>query len=82
MSDFVDHPFGDLTVRIDRGLCIGSGNCMKVAPEVFEFDDENIVAFKAEAGQVVRDRLVDACEVCPVVALIVLDAGGNQIFPS
>ena len=81
MSDFADRKFEDITVRIDRGLCIGSGNCIKVEPQAFEFDDEGIVAFRAEPGQIDRGRLIEACEVCPVDALFVLDADGKQIVP-
>ena len=81
MADFVDQKFVDLTVRIDRNLCIGSGNCMKVAPETFDFDDKNIIAFKAGAAEIDRDRLIEACDVCPVDALIVLDPNGKQIAP-
>ncbi len=81
MPDFVDHRFGDITVRIDRGLCIGSGNCMKVAPEVFEFDDGSVVALKENAPDIDRDRLVESCRVCPVDALTVLAKDGAQIVP-
>ena len=81
MSDFVDRKFEEVTVRIDRDLCIGSGNCIKVAPQVFEFDDEGIVAFKSEQAPIDRERLIEAYDVCPVDALFVLDSGGQQIVP-
>jgi hypothetical protein len=32
---------------VDRLLCVGFGDCMDVAPDVFEFDDEGICAFRA-----------------------------------
>lgn len=82
MSDHVQRAFGDLIVRIERGLCIGSGNCMKVAPDVFEFDDGSVVAFKENAPDIDRDRLIESCEVCPVDALIVLAKDGAQIVPA
>lgn len=28
-----------------------------------------------------RERLIDACDVCPVDALIVTDANGKQLVP-
>jgi ferredoxin len=68
-------------VRIDRTLCIGTANCMKVAPEIFEFDAENICAFKESPPEIEHERLVDACTVCPVDALIVIDAEGRQLVP-
>ncbi len=58
-------------VRILRDLCIGTGACVKEAPEVFELDDRQIVTFTATAGQapIEPERLVDACRSCPVFAL-------------
>jgi ferredoxin len=76
MEDFVERKIGDLTIRIDRT------NCMKGAPDVFEFDDEKICAFKASSGEIERERLIEACGVCPVDALTVIDADGKQLVPN
>jgi ferredoxin len=81
MTEFVERKIGDLTVRIERKTCIGSANCIKLAPELFELDSENIVAFKGGSAPVQRDRVLEACQVCPVDALIVLDAAGDQLIP-
>ena len=81
VGDLVERKIGDLTIRIDRGTCIGTGNCMKVAPEAFEFDAENIVAFQGNPAAIERERLIEACQVCPVDALTVIDADGNQLVP-
>lgn len=62
-------------------LCISTSNCMKVAPEVFEFDGENICALKENIPDIDRERLIDGCTVCPVDALIVIDEEGNQLVP-
>ena len=81
MKDLVERKIVDLTIRIDRTLCVATSNCMKVAPEVFEFDDENICAFKANVRDIEREQLLDACAVCPVDALIVTDANRKQLVP-
>jgi ferredoxin len=81
MEDVVERKIGDLTVRIDRLRCIASSNCMEVAPEAFEFDAENICAFKENPGPIERDRLIEACDICPVDALIVFDPNGKQLVP-
>jgi len=81
MPEHMDRRISGLSVRIDRERCIGSGNCVKVAPEVFELDDGNIVNFRADAGDIDRDRMTEACDVCPVDALIVHDEDGNQVVP-
>ncbi|MDW7709977.1 MAG: ferredoxin [Deferrisomatales bacterium] len=31
-----------MNVRIDYGLCMGDGNCHKVCPEVFDYDDDKL----------------------------------------
>jgi ferredoxin len=82
MDDFLERKIGDLTIRIDRTKCMSTSNCMKVAPDVFEFDDEKICAFKASSGEIERERLIEACGVCPVDALTVIDAEGRQLVPN
>lgn len=81
MGDFVERKIGDLTIRIDRKTCIATANCMKVAPDVFEFDGEDICAFMEIPADIERERLIEACHVCPVDALIVIDADGTQLVP-
>lgn len=71
---------GDLTVTIDRLLCVGFGDCIDEAPEAFEFDDEGI-AILTSPGDVERERLLKACEICPVDAITVTDDTGRQLVP-
>jgi ferredoxin len=80
MSD-TEKTIGDLTVIIDRDACISSGNCVKVAPALFELDDESIVVFARTAADASRDLVIEACEVCPVEALTVKDSSGKRIIP-
>lgn len=70
-----------LTVRIDRLLCVGFGDCIERAPEVFEFDGETIAVFTEESVEASRSRVLEACESCPVDALTVLDEDGEQVVP-
>ena len=81
MSDIDERLLGDVTVRIDRHLCVGFGDCIDVAPEVFELDGEGIAVVKPEAEAVARERLISACKACPVDALVVLDSSGLQLAP-
>jgi ferredoxin len=69
-----------LRVRIDRSLCVGFGDCIDEAPAAFRLDDEGVVVFVAP-HQVDRERLLRACDACPVDALTVLDEEGRQIVP-
>jgi ferredoxin len=77
----VERRIGDLTVCIDRDSCISSGNCIKVAPSLFEFDAESIASFARAADTVGQQQIIEACQVCPVEALIVTDTSGDRIVP-
>jgi ferredoxin len=81
MADVIERKIGDLTVGIDRELCIGSGNCVNVAPDLFELDSEGICAFAKNADGVSLQVVIEGCEVCPVEALIVTDSKGEKIVP-
>lgn len=81
MEDTVERTLSGLTVRIERTLCIGSGNCVNLAPEVFELDEDNLVAFREDAEDIEPDRLTEACDVCPVEALLVFSEEGEQVVP-
>jgi ferredoxin len=61
VSDVVERRLGGLTVRIDRLLCVGFGDCIDDAPEAFELDDDGVAAFRQSAEETGRERLVRAC---------------------
>jgi len=81
MEPIQEREIHGLTVRIDRLLCVGFGDCIEQAPEAFEFDDEGIVVFREGADAVQIDQLILACDICPVDALTVIDATGEQLAP-
>jgi ferredoxin len=70
-----------LRIAIDRELCVGFGDCVTEAPEGFKLDDDTIATFVAPEA-VERDRLLRACEACPVDAITVWDEVGRQIVPA
>ena len=49
--------------RVDRGLCIGCGNCTLICPEVFELDQEGKSRVINEAGKCDLDYAVSSCPV-------------------
>lgn len=69
-----------MRVRVNRNLCVGLGNCVALAPTVFEFDDEN-KAVVLDPDTVSDDALLEAAESCPYDAIIILDDEGNQVYP-
>ncbi len=80
VSEFDERAVGDVRVRIDRTLCVGFADCVEEAPEAFGLDDDDVAVFLAPED-VSRDRLLKACDVCPVDALTVWDGSGSQLVP-
>lgn len=81
MADTQERRISGLTIYIDRDVCIGSGNCVRIAPEVFELDEKGLIAFRDGASEIEPTRLAEACRVCPVDALRAIDAEGKQLAP-
>lgn len=64
-----DEASGDAPeVEIDRDACMGSGNCVFWAPEVFDLDDEGVAAVRAPiAGH--EEEVRSAANNCPTSAI-------------
>ena len=60
-----------LKVSIDRGKCVGSGNCVYIAPEVFrQSDDDGIAILLTDEPLENLSRIVaDAGRQCPSMAI-------------
>ena len=81
MNDLPEQNISGLTIKIDRTTCIGTANCIKVAPDVFELDNGRICSFKNNTHDIERETLIESCSVCPVNALYAVDKEGKQIVP-
>lgn len=64
-------------VQIDEDACAAHGDCVAVAPEVFELDD---VATVIGSGP---DALLrSAAEACPSTAIVLVELDtGEQVYP-
>lgn len=80
MSEFIERRIGRLTIRIDRHLCVGFGDCIDAASSIFVLDPEGIVAF-LDPCELSETLAVEACRACPVDALIACDESGRQVAP-
>jgi ferredoxin len=69
-----------MKVKVDRGLCIGVGNCVAVAPRVFKLDQAN-KAVANDDSSVDEQTLWDAAESCPEKAIILENDAGRQLYP-
>jgi ferredoxin len=64
-------------VEIDESACAAHGDCVDVAPEVFEVDD---VARVIGTGP--YELLVAAADACPSAAIRIIDRATNeQVYP-
>ncbi len=71
----------NLSVTIDRNLCIGAGTCTAMAPHAFIVDGEGKVLFGEQPEQDSVDAVIQAAQACPVFAIIIQNEKGQQIVP-
>lgn len=72
-------PKNRIRIEVDRGLCIGSGDCVDSAPGVFELDAEDKARVIDPDGDPL-DMVQDAASNCPVTAIFLYDEGG-ALYP-
>jgi ferredoxin len=61
----------ELEVHVDRRRCIGSGECVRLAPGVFDQDDQAISIVVDPRGEP-EERIVHTMSACPVGAITLL----------
>ena len=72
-------PKNHIYIEVDRGLCIGSGDCVDTAPDRFELDsEEKAVVIDPDGASV--DDIVQAAANCPVSAITVVGEDG-ELYP-
>jgi ferredoxin len=68
-----------IQVTVDRSLCIGSGDCVDTAPDVFQLDDED-KAVVVDPDGASLDDILTAAGGCPVSAIFVIGEEGD-LYP-
>ncbi|MER7012777.1 ferredoxin [Saccharopolyspora sp. NPDC000359] len=60
-----------MKVLIDEDKCVGAGQCVLAAPDVFDQRDEDGVAFALveHPDEQLRAETVEAARVCPAAAI-------------
>ena len=72
-------PVNRVEITVDRALCIGSGDCVDTAPDVFQLDDEDKAVVVDPDGASVDD-VIEAARNCPVSAIFVTGEDGD-VYP-
>ena len=68
-----------IAITVDRALCIGSGDCVDSAPDVFELDSED-KAVVIDPDGASTDEVLEAAGNCPVTAIFVVGEVG-ELYP-
>jgi ferredoxin len=62
---------------IDPAACSAHGDCVDIAPQVFELDDTAVVV-----GEGSDELVLEAARACPSLAITVTDSEtGETVFP-
>lgn len=69
------------SMSIDRSLCIGAATCVAIAPKAWALDDEAKAIILDTVDQETDESLMEAAKGCPVMAIIITDQVGKQLFP-
>ena len=68
-------------VEVDRGVCIGSAQCVRRAPDGFRLDSAR-QSHPAAPETDANERILAAAEGCPVEAIMITLLGsGEPVFP-
>lgn len=78
-----------IKVRVDDKLCIGSGNCIIIASEHFNLDENGKAVINngdSKAKELIlevknsdKEKLIAAARACPAQAIQLVDEEGNEI---
>ena len=67
-------------IKIDRSLCTGYGECVGIAPEVFQLGDDNVsIVLDPEGSD--DEAVLDAARACPVDAIQLMDEFDELVWP-
>jgi ferredoxin len=72
-------PQNRIEITVDRAVCIGSGDCVDTAPNVFQLDEED-KAVVVDPDGASLDEVIEAAGNCPVSAIFVVGEEGD-LYP-
>ncbi|MFI6338051.1 ferredoxin [Streptomyces sp. NPDC050535] len=68
-------------VEVDRSVCIGSAQCVHLAPGAFRLDS-GMQSHPSEPEPDANEKILGAAEGCPVEAIMITLLGsGEPVFP-
>lgn len=64
-----ESPVTGLEVIVDMGLCESHGQCVFAAPQVFAFDEDDVLVYEPDPDVSQYEKAVAAAAACPVRAI-------------
>jgi ferredoxin len=62
-----------MKVVVDMNLCQSHGECAALVPEVFELGEDDVLRWKDDVDEELRERVEAAVEACPMMAIRIED---------
>jgi ferredoxin len=62
-----------MKVHVDMNLCQSHGECVVVAPDVFELGGDDVLAWQEDVDDDRRADMVAAVNACPMAAITIED---------
>lgn len=56
-------------ISVDSDRCVGAGQCVLAAPDLFDQDDDGTVTLLAEPDRYTGDEAREAADLCPARAI-------------
>ncbi len=56
-------------VHVDMNLCQSHGECVYVAPDIFELGDDDVLRWREEISPEEREIAQEAADACPMLAI-------------
>ena len=58
-----------MKVHVDMNLCQSHGECVEVAPDVFELGDDDVLVWQEDVDDSRRRDMEAAANACPMMAI-------------
>lgn len=62
-----------MKVQVDMNLCQSHGECVLMAPDVFELGDDDVLVWQEQVSDDRRSAVQDAVDACPMMAIRIED---------
>jgi ferredoxin len=62
-----------MKVHVDMNLCQSHGECVVVAPDIFELGDDDVLVWQEDVDDSRRADMDEAVDACPMLAIRIED---------